>query len=363
MFQQRLNDLRVHLTITPVDAVLVKDGRHQEHGQKARLFLHREVQRTPPRPRKRDGSGFGSYGNPDDCFDMAFVHSRTPAGDRFYLPGSSLRGVLRHTAEQVIGRWRPDWARASDPFANAAQQWFLQQRDQDTRASKHARLDGAAIYRQAGPLERCFGHTALRGRWTIADAWMDHDQHAHVQVRDGVGISRATGAAQEDVKFQYETITGGNFHTVLTLVNYELWQPGLLAMVLAALDRGEARLGYGTRRGLGHVRVAVTKMEWRWYGTTPAQHDGMIQVPPLADLAHHLGDYGWCDTGQRLRLELTSMQEALLGSVWSCQPACLRDTNGNLHTKWDEPLWQKVAVVLEPVLRTWSAPAYQEEGA
>src|SRR5262249_1565168 len=131
MFARRLNEVRVSLQLTPITPLLIKEGRHleadpedpeQQPNPDARIF-HPGVRRTPPFPRSRRGRGYGDYDTAEDCFDMAFVWTQTSVGPRFYLPGSSLRGILRSTAERLVGRWRPDWARVGDPFANAAQTW------------------------------------------------------------------------------------------------------------------------------------------------------------------------------------------------------------------------------------------------
>jgi CRISPR/Cas system CSM-associated protein Csm3 (group 7 of RAMP superfamily) len=348
MYIRRLNELRLTLQLVPAGPVLIKEGRHQEGQDKERRFFHRAAHRTPSRPRRREGSGYGEYDTAEDCFDMACVYSRTPAGDRFYLPGSSVRGVLRTTAERVVGHRRSDLARAADPFANVAEQHIL-----DLRTDENA-PGGPAIYRTAGPLDRCFGHTALRGRWVVGDAWMVNEQQAHVVVRDGVGIDRTTGAARTNVKFQFEALTDGLFETTLTLINYELWQLGLLAHVLAALDDGAARIGYGTRRGLGRIRLAVTTMEWRWYGMRPHQDGETVAVPTLAHLADQAGlsGYGCADADLSLALPLT-LAQTFFGSTAQLEPARADSSDGFASTNWDAPPWAAWASLLPPVLDAW----------
>ncbi len=357
MFRQRLNELRLKLHCIPAGPVLIKEGRHQEGQDKERRFFNRDtqVQRRPARPRRREGSGYGDYDTAEDCFDMAFVYSQTADGARFYLPGSSLRGVVRTSAERIIARWRPDLARQSDPFSNHAELQVQQQRNQ------HRSPDSTAIYRAAGPLDRCFGHTALRGRWVIADAWMSAKPPVPVVVRDGVGIDRATGAAHTNIKFQFEAVTGGVFATTLTLINYELWQLGLLAHVLAAIDGGTVRMGYGTRRGLGRMRLVVTSMDWRWYGRQPDQKAQQIIVPSLAALSQHVGlstsDYGWYDADQSLSLPqaLAQIEHTFFGSTVQLTPERDQPQDGIAGTNWQHALWEACANLLPPVLMDWKA--------
>ncbi|NJN66279.1 MAG: hypothetical protein HC884_05990 [Chloroflexaceae bacterium] len=359
MFCPTLNELRVELEIRPESPLLVKEGRHNpKEGQKG-LCFHKGVPRTPQKPRKKKGPGYGNYANAEDCFDMACVYTRDAQGtDHFYLPGSSLRGVLRTTAEHLIGRWRPDLTREGDPFDNAAETWTRQQREAGVN------LCSKAVYHRAGPLDRCFGHAALRGRWVVTDAWMQNDREAHVVVRDGVGINRVTGAAQNDVKFQFESITGGVFTTTMTLVNYELWQVGLLAHVLAALDGGEVRIGSGTQRGLGRVRVRVAKMVWRWYqrGQPGQRDDGLVPIPTLAALAREQGlpdGYGWQDGGlSPLALPLETQHPGGL-----VPDRVLAFPGG--PTRWEDAPWPQMGPLLPQVLGAWpvgAAPGQEVAG-
>jgi CRISPR/Cas system CSM-associated protein Csm3 (group 7 of RAMP superfamily) len=361
MFARRLNELQLTLLIKPDDALLlIKEGRHLEGKNKERRSFHRgeHIDRSPARPRRREGGGTGDYDSPDNCFDMAFVYSSTHEGDRLYLPGSSLRGVLRSAAERIVGRWRPDLA--DDPFSALAA-------DDASSDTLDSTPQGDAIYRQAGPLARCFGHPTLRGRWRIADAWIENEATANVQmaVRDGVGIDRATGAAKTSIKFQFEAVSSAVFKTTLVLVNYELWQLGLLAHVLAALDTGDVRIGYGTRRGLGRVRLSIADMTWRWYGYCPAEQDGQVALPSLHALTEWVRGrvahdplpateaYGLRDAKQECTLPLTLHSAGLWteGRLISEAPASQSAWN---PVNWLAAPWPILGPLLPQVLTTWN---------
>jgi len=333
MLQQTLNELRLTLELQPRSPLLIKEGRHANalaleqlsgdvQGRKAKhesSFYHREVQRGGDTAIEE--------------VDMTFVYSRTPNGDRYYLPGSSLRGILRTTAERSIGRWHPELVR--DPFAR---QGPLSGTDRTLPDP----VDSATIYRSALPIERCFGHTRLRGHWTIADAWLADEQQARPIVRHGVGIDRATGAAADKVKFTFEALSAGRFTTTLVLVNYELWQLGLLAHVLAALDGGAARIGYGTHRGLGCVAVRVTAMTWRWFlprGQQLTIQDDRVSIPSMHALAHMAGidrNYGWHDQELSLALALqrTTDLNPVLPLAQSWETPGLADGQPWLNAPW-----------------------------
>jgi CRISPR/Cas system CSM-associated protein Csm3 (group 7 of RAMP superfamily) len=357
MLQQTLNELRATIEIRPQSPLLVKDGRHHEAGNKERLFFHHGVERTPKAPRKRKSREFGSYDSPEDSFDMAFISTRGADGrDLFYIPGSSLRGVVRGAAERIVGRWRPDLARQGDPFL-ANERWIHDARER-SRGPK-----SSEIYAAAGPIERSFGHTALRGRWVFSDAPMRDERQAGVMVRDGVGINRRTGAAAEDIKFTFETITGGVFVAELVITNYELWQLGLLAHTLAALDGGSARLGYGTRRGLGRVELHVRDLRWRWYPKKyrePTFENGMARIPPISELVAQIdlpADYVWRDdfrTDLVPRVPLTATAStAEFVPTWASPLA-------NAGNPWIQPPWPQFGPLLPAALAVDHWPVTQE---
>jgi CRISPR/Cas system CSM-associated protein Csm3 (group 7 of RAMP superfamily) len=359
MFSQRLNEVQVRLTIVPQGPLLIKDGRHHPDGDRRRRSFHPDVTRNPARPRRREGHGYGDYDSDTLCFDMACVWTRTAGVARYYLPGSSLRGLLRVTAERIVARWNPAWARAADPFCCASESWV-----NDKREHEHSPA-GSAIYAKAGPIERCFGHTALRGRLTIQDAYLSHEHDAAPIVRDGVGIDRRTGAAVENIKFQFEAITGGRFTTTLSLVNYEHWQLGLLAHMLTDLDAGAIRVGYATRRGLGRVRVIVDELQFRWFGPAVTGELAQPGVPGLATLATRAGmpeieRYALRDApSQALQFAASNSEpeRSPLGVTLRIQPPQSDDSADQFTgTDWNAPLWSAMADNLPAVLSEWPFP-------
>jgi CRISPR/Cas system CSM-associated protein Csm3 (group 7 of RAMP superfamily) len=366
MFARRLNELIVTLRLTPASPLLIKDGRHHEHGDKSRKSFHCTARRQPEQKCDNDN------GHLTDEYDvnMACVYSKTkdqqPDSYQFYIPGSSLRGVLRATAERIVGRWRPDLV--DDPASEIGQQFAgtdkaILQAEQDDPL--YERPNSVKMYHQTKPVERCFGHSLLRGRWTIDDAWIASE--SVVVVRDGVGINRITGAAQDQLKFRFEAIAQGEFRTTIRLVNFECWQPGLLAYVLAELDSGNALLGSAGRRGLGRVRIAVEKMVWRWWGYTPQEGtdtDGKsgIIMPPLSYLARRinpLDDYGWqepADIQVIIPCESQQLRPTMIGSELQIKDGLCSDATGDTPfapTNWDDPLWAKLAAGLPDALKQW----------
>ncbi len=114
------------------------------------------------------------------------------------------------------------------------------------------------IYRDSCGVCRLFGHMRLRGRSAFTDLFPAGA--VPTEVRYGVAISRLSHAVAQG-PFEMEVAVGGIFRGYLVLENYELWQLGLLAVALQAMNHGLLKLGYGKNRGFGKVKVSVPEVE------------------------------------------------------------------------------------------------------
>jgi CRISPR-associated RAMP protein (TIGR02581 family) len=195
------------------------------------------------------------------------IHGRT-----VYIPGSSLKGVMRQAAEATVrgrdfngggGHVRG----ACDPLDHKASCYGAVRNE---RKPKDA-MSTEAVYRMQCLACRTFGSLAIKGRTSVRDLfpWDDGSPEAltqtqqnrtlanQVEMRHGVAISRVTGSVQVG-PFDQEVVPAGvRFWGEIALENYQLWQLGLLVQAIDELDTGFARLGSSTSRGLGEVRAAV----------------------------------------------------------------------------------------------------------
>jgi hypothetical protein len=92
-------------------------------------------------------------------------------------------------------------------------------------------------------------------------------------VRHQVAIDRLSGGVAVG-PFDLEVAQTGRFETQLTLINFERWQLGLLALALRDLAEGRLLLGYGKSRGLGRVKVHFGRLEIAYPGRFSV--DGLI---------------------------------------------------------------------------------------
>lgn len=183
--------------------------------------------------------------------DMRFVRS----GGSVYIPGSSLKGVFRSYAEKIA---RTVGVRCCNPFDNN----FCGKRLEKENS-------GSVIYKQSCFICRLFGSTSMASRIKFNDAYPPDGQNPTTETRTGVAIDRVLGSVAHG-PFDFEVVTKAKFTTSIHLRNFELWQLGLLALVLRDLAEGLLPIGFGKSRGLGEVKATVNKFSVRYVGQSDA---------------------------------------------------------------------------------------------
>lgn len=178
-----------------------------------------------------------------DAPDMAFVRYPTEYGSAPFLPGSSLKGVLRSGVEMLLRGLGEQACRVTDPddrcktADNRCRACLLFGSTEG--ASVVLVEDGLPWPPEAPANERVAAVQALEERRSL---------------RAGVGIDRQTGSVAVG-PFDYEVLGGVTFYPTIRLRNPKPWQAAALAAGLELLDHGVLRLGGGTTKGLGRVRV------------------------------------------------------------------------------------------------------------
>lgn len=175
-----------------------------------------------------------------DAPDMAFI--RYPMGDDEvpFLPGSSLKGVLRSGAEALLrslGRKacekRDDRCLACLTFGSTL------------GAAAVLVEDGLPWVQGASGEERAQAREQLERTRTV---------------RTSVAIDRQAGSVAHG-PFDYEALVQASFFPTIRLRNPAPWQAALVAAALALLDEGYLRIGGMTSRGLGRVQVGCRALE------------------------------------------------------------------------------------------------------
>lgn len=209
MHKQLLNEAILEFTLKPEGPILVKAS---------------DTGADPTRP------------------DMEFVRTWRDGERVVYLPGSSLKGVLRGHCERIartVGE-----GRSCNPVAKGESCVDRQKLEQ-----KH---NGVHVHRHSCFICQMFGNTALAGRVRTEDAYPVEAEAIRTEERNGVAIDRIFGSVAVG-PFQMEVVTSGEFTTRLAIRNFTIAQLGLLALALRDLKLGRVGIGFGKSRGLGHV--------------------------------------------------------------------------------------------------------------
>jgi CRISPR-associated RAMP protein (TIGR02581 family) len=227
-------------------------------------------------------SGLPGMEGPDMAPVLTFRQRPKPEP---YIPGSSLKGVIRSHAERVARtlcnrpeEWRlgacdpfrakekeRDWARVDGACAVKLDCRKAPPAEMKRQGCTPQELAPPLVYRDSCPACKIFGNTALAGRLSVPDAYIPENISPPLpERRDGVGIDRFSGGAARGAKFDMEVVINATFTTTLHLTNFEIWQLGLLACVLYDLGEGLVPIGSGKSRGLGWVTGTVQSVEVRF---------------------------------------------------------------------------------------------------
>lgn len=214
-------------------------------------------------------SGHESISGPNMTPVLTFRNGK----QEVFIPGSSLKGVFRSHLEKIICSLKAGVV--CYPFeGNENKQTDLEQRKRDYRDScggmfnqyikrgdemrKLVEERTDLVYRASCPACRLFGSTSFIGRVAIGDAYLVGE--AFKELRDGVGIDRLTGGASHSAKFELEVVsTGVSFETDIHLRNFEIWQLGMLFIVLQDLEDELIHIGSGRSRGLGRITATISE--------------------------------------------------------------------------------------------------------
>lgn len=203
--------------------------------------------------------------------DMQFVRTRrrAPSGDVdevVYIPGSSLRGVVRAHAERLLRTLDARYACYVD-----ARQLCLRQKN-----LKEDKEPADRLYRESCCACKLFGNTGIASRVQMSDLYPAIEPLS--ESRFGVAIDRITGAVAVG-PFDLEVVTDARFEGRIILRNFTIGQLGLLGAALLDIADGLVALGHAKSRGLGRVRIEFVRAQFRF---AQQAKDAILGVGKLA---------------------------------------------------------------------------------
>ncbi len=239
MLKQLINNALIELTIIPVDPLLIKSGQATVAG-----------------------------------VDMAFVRTHRHGGkEEPFIPGSSLKGMIRSYAEKICRTLKEDPVPVCLPYLKPGSRDPREQRQAscglmlEKYKKDHGleRVPSATAYRVSCPVCRMFGSHEFIGRCAVSDAGLSDEFRAVgspvFEVRNGVAIDRFTGGTVPGALYDFEVLTRGEFSTSIEIRNFERWQLGLLGLILQEMEEEKLRIGFGKSKGLGRFKARITRFQ------------------------------------------------------------------------------------------------------
>lgn len=255
---------------------------------------------------ERYTDGRGRPGSRDVLFPLRDEQGRP------LLPASSLKGVLRSTAERILRTMQPaDRAPslapfADDPFVHRGgmpaedyARWLSKQpraaiADSElpewakAQPTPPADLEPARVYRVLSAASQLFGATVHAGLLRLDDATA---ATTTTHRRSHVAIDRFTGGVGEGPFIEQLAPASIPLTTQVTVSNFALWQIGLLALTFRELSQGYGAVGGGTRKGHGQVTIAVSEVAFSYMEAAYDRSGGIVSAQA------RLADDQWCGTG------------------------------------------------------------------
>ena len=219
-----------------------------------------------------------------DGADMVPVSTFRNGERIYYLPGTSLKGVLRSHFERIARTLRPGSVCLPyhDPKRNTS---VPVEAERKSYGCGYRSRDGddtmATAYADSCAACRLFGSLKFAGRFSIGDAYPLEGHSPVAESRNGVGIDRFTGGTVRGVLFDLQALVGGRFEAKIRLSNFELWQLAGLKLLLDDLADELIAVGSGRSRGLGRVRGAVKEFRLTYLRTAKAA-DSLAGIGQLA---------------------------------------------------------------------------------
>lgn len=171
------------------------------------------------------------------------------AEGRPFIPGSSLKGVVRSSFEAVM---KSVGASVCDVLDNKADNCFRGTLKSGAAAAEE-------MYKKSCDVCRLFGGRGIASKLRFKDCVFIGEK-CLFEHRDGVGIDRETGAAKRGAKYDYEIVPkGSRFEFYMTAENIDEEQKKYVEYIIRLLESGELSVGGKTTRGLGRIRLEGLK--------------------------------------------------------------------------------------------------------
>jgi len=260
MLKRMVNECRFTLTIETKGPLLIKDGRlasEEKDGKDWKKIFVEKGLISEGEEKEYPNAIFISLNTEHDLKNA--IKNKDYSQLKFYIPGTSLRGVMRSHAEKIV---RTLWDNKQepiccDPFGKNSCSGRL------SSAKEKKLISEKDSYKFSCVICKLFGNTHSASRIQV------HDSNfvtgiKELSVRDGIAIDRFTGGVSQGANFKNHFIEGA-FNSEITIRNFELWQLGLLAYVFRDFEQKLITIGFGKNKGFGRVKGTIDKVQLSYF--------------------------------------------------------------------------------------------------
>jgi len=169
---------------------------------------------------------------------------------RPYIPGSSLKGVLRAFLSNLFND-------PNDSIVDGKENGKYLKKDQRDKFASPEEL-AKKIVSDSTPAEKLFGSKVMAGKVKVADAMLPDKDKVTTEVRNGVAIDRDTHTALGDsgALFDTEVVPSGTvFSFIASAENLEIDEADWFSKLLEYFANGNITVGGRSRAGLGNVKL------------------------------------------------------------------------------------------------------------
>ncbi|KPL75302.1 hypothetical protein ADN00_12995 [Ornatilinea apprima] len=208
-----------------------------------------------------------------------YIPMRSSDG-KYFIPGSSLKGVLRSRAEYIANIIHQgngvchifDQRKKSEAHLPGrlccGDRFEIRLKDAEKNQKT---LPYATFYADACPACQLFGHSSFQGRLSVTDfPALDSDSGKPFS-QTHIAVDRLTAGAAQSKLFTPKYLRDAVFKGSIHIQNFSIWQLGWLGFVLQDLREGLIRLGRKQTSGYGKLAIQKETVRFRYLGKPPTE--------------------------------------------------------------------------------------------
>ncbi len=178
--------------------------------------------------------------------DLAVLKININGKESPYIPGSSLKGVFRSTAENIARTYNIN-------ICNAGEEEVLKANQIE---------DIKNVLNNYCLCCKIFGSSGYASHILFSDAYIPNDFTFTLGVKTGIAINRRSGAVRKKALYEVEYVNPGTtFKGEIIMNNLPNYAIGLIAKVIDYINLGIVKLGGFKSRGFGDIKCEINSID------------------------------------------------------------------------------------------------------